>query len=111
MMNLRTSSNQDGFEKFLTKLCVAPSGWESMLPILYNAHWLFIQCGEIEKPWPTIDNPKVFETKTGAKVRDGLFSGEWDNSGDLTYTRRLLASFGIWGMKNITSEEIGALTP
>ena len=110
MINLRNSSNQDGFEKFVTKLCVMPSGWDSLLPLLYNAHWLYNQCGEIGKIWPTIDDPKVFETKTGAKVRDGFFTGQWSDEGDVTYIKRLLADFGVWGLKNVDDKEIGAVS-
>jgi len=110
VINLKTSSNRDGFEKFLTKLCVVPSGWESLLPILYNANWLHDECLKVEKNWPTINDPAVFNTKTGMMFRNALGSGEWEKTGDITYIKRLLADFGIWGLKNIDPETISELS-
>ena len=108
MINLKRTSNQDGFEKFLRKLCVAPSG-QGNLP-LENARWLLQSSQNLGENWPELVNPRLESTATGKKLKAYLAHGISFEGGDNTFIREFLADLAIWGFRNKKLQSLGEMS-
>lgn len=110
MKNLKIKNTRDGFDMFTRKLCVAPSGWQDVDHLLSNARWLFVEAANNGKEWPNIHHTRLNESKTGQKLKAYLLDGTEEVSGDVTFIKEFLADFGLWGIANVSDDEIGAVS-
>ena len=109
MKDLRTTTDRDGFDKFLRKLATTKSGWGPTSDLLTNARWLFKVSKQAGKTWPNIENKRLKTSKTGRELKAYFLHGTEFGTNQVPFVREFLADLAIWGLANVEDEEIGAV--
>ncbi len=107
MIDLRNTSNLDGFEKFVIKLCGAKGGWESLRSIFLNANYLQEAARKEGFEWPQIIEIEQATSKTSDLFLEGWSTGVWKEEGDISILKQYLAEFGVWGITTMGSKKNG----